>query len=276
MRPHTSRALVAACLVTSACADSRPPTDVDDPPASESGCPAADLVAAKCPLVSTSYLSLATYAGHNEVVVVDAASGATCSILAFPTSVSVGGVSALGVMGSDVFFCAAHSGDNFGILTRLSLTTGEIVQATTTCLSITAYGGKIVMLHEQGTTLEMFGDVGQWMSPQYVSVPQLGTRLGYGDNKLYSTTMPLETIAAYDPATRTSTSFDMPPNAIDAVGLAANGGAVTLLDGNPDTQVLISLDATTGDEIERVPVDSDQPTRLHGLANACSGTGVIL
>jgi hypothetical protein len=275
------RHLLALLFVCACATTSEPEPDPIDPDVpGSSGCPAADVITPKCgALSSTSYLSIASRSEQSfyDIVVVDAATGSTCDVMKFATGTDLRGVSSLAAIGTDIYFCAAGAGERKGTLTHISLLDGTGDQATTECFSVAAYGGKLVVLRELGETLELIENIGMWMSPTLVQVQAAGEILGFGDDKLYSTHPRPESVFVYEPITRETSAFDMQfsVDAIGVKGLAANGGALTILDGLPDTQYLLSVDAVSGVEIGRIPV-GEQDVRLHGLTNTCSGSAVFL
>ncbi|HEY5921090.1 MAG TPA: hypothetical protein VIV11_05435, partial [Kofleriaceae bacterium] len=136
-------------------------------------------------------------------------------------------------------------------------------------------GGKLVVLRDIGPSVDVYSSFAPLGAPERVSLADCGPRLGFGDNKIYSTFPSPSSVYVYEPETKTASSFQLAPNSMGVFGLAANNGALTILDGVPDTQYLVTVDVATGAQIRSIAV-GQQAVRLHGLSNTCSGSGMLL
>ena len=277
------RAAFALLTLAASCVAAPPDPDDDDqeqpvPDPLGGGCPAGDIVVQRCGAISsTTYLTLASHGGDapHEVQLVDASTGSTCRVVTFPSSVPIGNVTSLASIETDVYFCASPAGQDRGHLTKVSLVDGSVNTATFDCTSTTAFGGKLVVLRDIGSPLQIFDNFADFGSPEMLSIPECGNRLGFGDNRLYSTFSQPNNVFAYDPDTKASSSFAMPQNTMGVFGLAAHDGALTILDGVPDTQFLARFSTASGAPVSSTPVGQDA-VRLHGLTNTCSGTALLL
>lgn len=264
-------------LSLSACASGlTDPDDMEDPGVDARSCPAVRKVAESCGalLDEPFFLTMIDQASGlpNEVAILGANSGNTCTIARFPASNDIEYVTSLAAIGTDIFYCAATATDATGLLTRVSLIDGLVTTSGLRCHSVTAFDEKLVVMTDVGPTQKLFDHFDAVLAgtSSPMTVGECAIRMGAGDdNKLYSTWPSPSQIYVFDPSTSAANQLAMASSTISVVGIAAQRGHVAILDGSMANQYLHSFDATTGAPAARV-VASTQVARVHGLSNACS------
>lgn len=260
--------LMTACGPTGSSADAKP--SGIDPRA----CPQIRGLSTACSdlLSEPVFVTLVdkSSAQANEVGMVGATSGNTCTLKTFSATNNVDHVTSLGVIGTDVFYCANSVADGAGTLTRVSLVDASVTLSPVSCLSVTVLDDKIEVLTAPGTTVQEYAsfDAVLAQTPMTKTIGTSGVRLGADEAHIYSSGQMFDVLYAFDNSTSTSTQIPVAGANIHVDGLSAQGAHAVVLDGYSFDQWMYSFDATTGAQLGKV-VAATQVTRLHGLSNAC-------
>jgi hypothetical protein len=265
------RRLVTLALVT-ACG---PSGETQPDGATEAwACPQVRSVSGHCGelLFEPVYVTLIdkSSAQPNEVGLLGAISGNTCTLAKFPATEVLDFVTTLAVLGADVFYCASTDAEASGKLTRVSLATGAVTTSNLSCIAITSFEDKLLVKIDTTSPIQEYAsfDLVQSNTPTPRDIGTTAVRLGAGEGKIYSSSPMVEQIFVYDPATSMTSQIAMPGSGIHVTGLASQKGQIAILDGISFDQWIYSFDGTTGAPLGKV-VAATQVTRLHGLSNAC-------
>jgi hypothetical protein len=206
----------------------------------------------------------------NEVGLVGAVSGNTCTLKMFSATNNVDHVTSLAVIGTDIFYCANSAAEGAGTLTRVSLIDSTVTLSPVSCLSVTAVGDKLEVLTSAGTTVQEYASFAAVLAQTSTTktIGESGVRLGADEARIYSSGPMFDAFYTFDVATNASSRVSVAGASIHVDGLSAQGGHVLVLDGFSFDQWLYSFDASTGAQLSKV-VAATQVTRLHGLSNAC-------
>jgi hypothetical protein len=206
----------------------------------------------------------------NEVGLLGAVSGNTCTLAKFPATNVIDFVTTLAVLGSDVLYCASTDAEAAGQLTRVSLVNGAVTTSNLSCIAAASFEDKLLVKVDQSSAIQEYASFDLVLAdmPTTRDIGESAVRLGAGEDKVYSSSPMVEQIYIFDPKTSTSSQLAMPGSGIHVTGIASQRGQIAILDGISFDQWIYSFDAATGASLGRV-VAATQVTRLHGLSNAC-------
>lgn len=206
----------------------------------------------------------------NEVGLLGAVSGNTCTLVKFPATNVTDFVTSLAVLGSDVFYCASEVADGAGQFTRVSLVNGAVTTANLRCISTASFEDKLLVKIDATSPIQEYAtfDLVLANTPTPRDIGESAVRLGAGEDKVYSSSPMVEQIYIFDPKTSATTQLSMAGSGIHVTGIASQRGQIAILDGISSNQWIYSFDASTGASVGQV-VAATQVVRLHGLSNAC-------
>ncbi len=206
----------------------------------------------------------------NEVGLLGAVSGNTCTLSKFPATNTIDFVTSLAVLGADVFYCASTGANAAGQLTRIAMPGGTVTTSNLSCISTASFEDKLLVKVDEASPIQEYGsfDLVLAGTPTTRDIGQSAVRLGAGEDKVYSSSPMVEQIYIFDPTTSATSQLSMAGSGIHVTGIASQRGHIAILDGISFDQWIYSFDAATGASLGRV-VAATQVTRLHGLSNAC-------